>query len=100
MPELTPALRQRILQAVDAGFAAQTELTAQLVRLPSQRGEEATAQDFMAARYAERGYAVDRWRIDVEAIRHLPGFSPVAVSYDNAYNVVGAHRSRACRAAR
>ena len=45
MPELTPALRQRILQAVDAGFAAQTELTAQLVRLPSQRGEEATAQD-------------------------------------------------------
>lgn len=97
MPELTPALRQRILQAVDAGFAAQTELTAQLVRLPSQRGEEATAQDFMAARYAERGYAVDRWRIDVEAIRHLPGFSPVAVSYDNAYNVVGAHRARSLK---
>lgn len=97
MPELTPALRQRILQAVDAGFAAQTELTAQLVRLPSQRGEEATAQDFMAARYAERGYAVDRWRIDVDAIRHLPGFSPVAVSYDNAYNVVGAHRARSLK---
>jgi acetylornithine deacetylase len=35
---------------------------------------------------------VDRWRIELEEIRHLPGFSPVHVNYDNAINVVGAHR--------
>ncbi|MFC4277104.1 ArgE/DapE family deacylase [Achromobacter aloeverae] len=94
MPTLTDDLKTRILQAVDQGYAAQTELLAQLVRIPSQRGEEARAQDFMAAQYARRGYDVDRWRIDVDAIRGMPGFSPVAVSYDDAWNVVGVHRSR------
>ncbi|WP_059410429.1 ArgE/DapE family deacylase [Cupriavidus basilensis] len=91
---LADSLAARILDAVDSGFDTQTELLRQLVRIPSQRGEEATAQDFMARQYRARGYAVDQWQIDVEKIRHLPGFSPVAVSYDNAFNVVGAHRAR------
>lgn len=91
---LSDDLKSRILQAVDQGTAAQTALLAQLVRIPSQRGEESRAQDFMAAQYAKRGYQVDRWRIDVDAIRDMPGFSPVAVSYDDAWNVVGVHRSR------
>src|SRR3546814_103757 len=46
----------------------------------------------MARAYRDRGLTVDRWKIDVEDIKNLPGFSPVAVSYDNAWNVVGAHR--------
>lgn len=94
MPELTQALKARILAAVNDGYADQTDTLAQLVRIPSQRGEEAAAQDFMAAQYAARGYEVDRWQIDIDAIKHMPGFSPVAVSYDNAFNVVGTHRSR------
>ncbi len=93
MATLTDDIKSRILQAVDQGYEAQTDLLAQLVRIPSQRGEEARAQDFMAAQYARRGYDVDRWRIDVDAIREMPGFSPVAVSYDDAWNVVGVHRS-------
>jgi acetylornithine deacetylase len=91
---LADALAGKIIDAVDAGFDAQTGLLRQLVRIPSQRGAEATAQDFMATVYRSRGYSVDQWQIDVEAIRHLPGFSPVAVSYDNAFNVVGTHRGR------
>lgn len=95
VPEPLPdALRARIIDAVERGFSAQTEMLRQLVRIPSQRGAEAASQDFMASAYRQRGYAVDHWRIDVDAIRHLPGFSPVAVSYDNAYNVVGTHRGR------
>jgi acetylornithine deacetylase len=48
----------------------------------------------MAAAMRTRGLTVDRWKLDVEAIRHLPGFSPVAVSYDDAWNVVGTHRPK------
>lgn len=85
---------RRILEAVDARFDAQVEFLAELTRMPSLRCAEAPAQDFMAAAMRDRGLAVDRWKIEVEDIRNLPGFSPVAVSYDNAYNVVGTHRPR------
>lgn len=85
---------RRLLEAVDIGFDQQIRFLADLTRLPSLRGEESTAQDFMARAYSERGLDVDRWRIDVDRIRHLPGFSPVAVSYENAFNVVGTYRAK------
>jgi acetylornithine deacetylase len=88
------ALSRGILAAVDTGFDDQVKLTAELTAFPSLRGAEATAQDFMAEHYRKRGLGVDRWKIEIEDIKHLPGFSPVAVSYDNAFNVVGAHRPR------
>ena len=91
--ELTTSL----MKAVDAGFDDQVALTAELVKFPSVRGAEHTAQDFVASAMHERGLAVDRWRIDVDAIRHLPGFSPVHVGYENAFNVVGSHRAGAAK---
>jgi acetylornithine deacetylase len=84
-----------LLAAVDAGFEDQVRLTADLVRFPSTRGNEHTAQDFMAAEMKRRDLSVDRFRIELDQIRHLPGFSPVHVSYDNAYNVVGTRRAGA-----
>src|SRR3974377_1594961 len=80
-----------IMKAVDAGFDDQIELTAELVRFPSLRGAEHTAQDFLAAEMRRRGLAVDRFLVKVEDIQNLPGFSPVHVNYDNAFNVVGCH---------
>ena len=85
---------EAILRAIDNGFARQVAFLADLVRFPSQRGEEHAAQSFMAAAYEADGYAVDMWRVDVDAIRNLPGFSPVAVSYDDAFNVVATHTPR------
>ncbi len=90
-------LTQQLLAAVDAAFAEQARFLADLTRLPSLRCAEASAQDFMAAAFARRNLAVDRWLIDVADIQNLPGFSPVAVSYDNAWNVVGAWRPRTPR---
>ncbi len=87
-------LSRDIVAAVDDGFDAQVKLTSDVTAIPSVRGQEATAQDFMAAQYRARGLAVDRWRIDVADIQHLPGFSPVTIPYDNAFNVVGIHRPR------
>jgi len=89
---LAPDLRNKILHAVDEGFDDQLCFLADLTRLPSLRCQEAPAQDFMAAALRARGLSVDRWQVRVEDIQHLPGFSPVAVSYDDAWNVVGAHR--------
>lgn len=91
---LAPELTHKLLRAVDAGFDAQMQFLAELTRFSSTRGQEAPAQDCMAAAMRARGLAVDRWKVAVEDIRHLPGFSPVTVSYDNAWNVVGAHRPR------
>jgi acetylornithine deacetylase len=90
-------LATRIMTAVDGGFDAQLDLTAELVKFPSVRGAEHTAQDFVAQAMRERGLTVDRWTIDVDAIRHLPGFSPVHANYDNAVNVVGTHRAASPR---
>jgi hypothetical protein len=47
----------------------------------------------MAAQMVKRGLEVDHFRIELDKIRALPGFSPVSVSYDNAYNVVGTRRA-------
>lgn len=91
---MEPALVEAIKQSVDDGFAAQVAFLADLVRIPSQRGEERAAQEYMAKAYAAEGYPVDIWKIDIEEIRSLPGFSPVAVSYDDAYNVVARYTPR------
>lgn len=82
-----------ILSAVDRLFDEQVAFLAELTAFPSTRGNEQAAQDFMAAELGERGYAVDRWQIDIDDIRHLPGFSPVAGPYEDAVNVVASHRS-------
>jgi acetylornithine deacetylase len=47
----------------------------------------------MAAQMVKRGLQVDHFRIELDKIRALPGFSPAFVSYDNAYNVVGTQRA-------
>ena len=82
-----------VMKAVDEGFDDQMAFIGELVRFPSVRGQEQTAQDFMAREMAARGLGVDRWKINVEDIKDLPGFSPVDISYENAYNVVGIHRA-------
>lgn len=95
MTQLDPRLTEDILGAVDAGFEDQIAFTGDLVRRPSLRGQEHTAQDFVFDALKARGYALDRWTIDPSELERHPGFSPVTVSYENAVNVVGTHRPRA-----
>lgn len=88
------AVGNEILDAVDRGFDAQIDFLAELISRPSQRGQETGAQHLMAERYWSFGYEVDRWAIEVENLRDLPGFSPVIGSYQDAINVVATHRAR------
>ncbi|WP_427306042.1 ArgE/DapE family deacylase [Cupriavidus sp. H39] len=89
---LTAAQVQRIMKSVDDHFDAQLKFTQDLIRYPSLRGQEHTAQDFLYEAMRKRGFSMDRWRIDEADICSHPGFGPVTVSYENAFNVVGTYR--------
>lgn len=86
---LTGSIRDAVAARCDTAVA----LLQTLVREPSLLGAEQGAQDRIAEAFAAMGLEVERFDIDVEAIRHLPGFSPpVTASYDGRQNVVGIHR--------
>ncbi|MGL5735755.1 MAG: ArgE/DapE family deacylase [Beijerinckiaceae bacterium] len=89
---LSPSQKQAIADAVERNFAAQIDYLKSLVRCPSIRGQEASVQDLIFSDLTQRGYQMDRWRVREDDIRHHPGFSPVAVSYEQAWCVVGSHR--------
>lgn len=88
----SPDAEAAILAAVDAGFEAQVDWTRRLMAIPSIRGAEAALQDLVADAYRARGLSVDRWTLRPEDIAHHPGAGKIAVSYDNAVNVVGTWR--------
>ncbi len=65
-----------------------------LVAEGSLLGEEQGAQNLMADEFARLGLAVERFDIDLDKIRHLPGFSPPVIdNYTGRENVIGLHRS-------
>lgn len=85
--------KTRIMKAVDALFDEEVAFLAELTSHPSTRGNEQSAQDFIAGELNARGYEVDRWQVKVEDIRDMPGFSPVIGNYEDAVNVVGTRRA-------
>ena len=92
--ELDSTLEARISESVSRNLENQLEFIQALVRHPSVRGQEHTAQDFLFRQMKRRGLAMDRWQVDVDDIKSHPGYSPVTVDYSNAINVVGTHRPR------
>ncbi|NKX52702.1 M20/M25/M40 family metallo-hydrolase, partial [Arthrobacter deserti] len=76
---------------------AQLSFTRELVRHPSLRTREGSAQDLLYAAMAERGLEMDRWELDPADLSTHEGFGPVAVSYENVTNVGGTSRPAAGR---
>lgn len=91
---LAPQLREKILASVEAGFANQVTLTQELIRFASVRGAEHTCQDFVFRALRERGYSVDRFAMERDAIAAHPGGSPWSREHSDAPIVVGIHRPR------
>src|SRR5680860_109004 len=69
-------LKDKILKSVEDGFDAQLDYTRKLVNLPSLRGQEHAIQDLVFREFQNRGYKVDRFDMDREAITAHPGGSP------------------------
>lgn len=91
---LDPHLRDKIIASVAQGFDEQIAFTQALIRFPSTRGAEHTVQDFVFKALASRGYAMDRFGMDREAIGRHPGGSPWSAEHSSAPIVVGIHRPR------
>ncbi|WP_411731780.1 ArgE/DapE family deacylase [Paeniglutamicibacter sp.] len=81
--------KDRITAAVDAAFDQQLHFTGELIRHPSVRTEEGSAQDFLYAAMRDRGFAMDRWELDEKALKEHIGYGPSTVTYDGVTNVVG-----------
>ncbi|HEY9040397.1 MAG TPA: ArgE/DapE family deacylase [Roseovarius sp.] len=87
-------LRKNIIQAVSDGFEDQIAFTQDLVRMPSLRGHEHPVQDLLHRTLQSRGYAMDRFQMDREAIAAHPGGSKISEHHSDAPIVVGIHRPR------
>jgi acetylornithine deacetylase len=87
-------LRDRISASVEQGFDAQIAFTQELVRFRSLRGEEHAIQDFVFRALRERGYAMERFAMDREAISRHPGGAPFSPEHSQAPIIVGIHRPR------
>lgn len=87
--------RDRILRAVDERFDEQIRFTQELVRHPSLRTAEGSAQDLMERAMEARGLDIDRWALDASELAEHPGAGIVEVSYDGVDNVVGTYRPAA-----
>ena len=91
---LDPALRDKIIAAVDKGFDAQVKFTQDMVRHVSTRGNEHTMQDFMFRAMKTRGYKMERFEMDRAALGHHPGAGAWDELHSTAPIVVGTHYPR------
>jgi len=89
---ITDEQSQRILDAVDAAFDAQLSFTQELVKHPSLRTKEGSAQELLHAAMAARGLAMDQWELDAGELSTHSGHGTVTVSYENVTNVVGTYQ--------
>lgn len=87
-------LRDEIVSSVERGFDEQVRYTQELIRLRSLRGDEHVIQDRVFRELRNRGYAMERFEMDREAIERHPGGSPFSDRHSRAPIVVGIHRPR------
>jgi len=89
---LTPDITQRIVDAVDDAFDHQLATTSDFVAIPSTRGAEGPCQDMFGDLLRMRGYEVDDWHIELDALKDMRGYGPIEHDFSKARSVVGAYR--------
>ena len=77
---------RRVLDAIDTD--GMLEYLCELIAVPSVGGEESAAQEHVAAKLQDLGLQVDKWEIDIEAVREHPSFS-MAIEREEGVGVVG-----------
>jgi acetylornithine deacetylase len=87
-----PALEREAAAAVDEAWLL--DRLADLVAVPSVAGREGTAQELMARWMESLGMEVDRWELDLPALREHPAYS-ADVEREEGLGVVGTFRGDA-----
>src|SRR3954463_11274848 len=87
-------LRDEIVASAGQGFDEQVRYTQDLIRMRSLRGDEHAIQDRVFRELRNRGYAMERFEMDRDAIERHPGGSPFSDGHSRAPIVVGIHRPR------
>ncbi|KAM9959859.1 hypothetical protein ACTFIR_000960 [Dictyostelium discoideum] len=82
---------EKIIEAVDKLQNEAIEKLKQMVSFDSVLGNERDVQLYVEEVFKSLDLKVDRFEIDLEKIKHLPGFSPVNWSYKGKENVIGIH---------
>lgn len=86
---LDSATTNAIRTAVADGFARQTQFLADFTRIPSLRGREDAALDFMAGALRMRGWQVDDWTVATDQLADQPGFCDCNGEVPQIRSVVG-----------
>lgn len=86
---------ERILAEVERNFDKQVDFLEQLIRYPTLRNKEGSAQDFIQSALTERGYFVNRFQTDASLVGIHPAFSPATVDYADSWNVIGNRKAAA-----
>lgn len=87
-------LRARIAASVEAGFEEQIGFTKEMMSFVSTRGNEHQIQDFLFREFRKRGFAMERFAMEEDAIARHPGGAVFAPEHSAAPIVVGTHRPR------
>lgn len=85
---MTPEIRRRVLETIDAGRDQAVALLQGMVAIPSVTGDEGKIQHFMAEQLGRMGLEVDMWDTDWEELKKHPGYRAVARGYEGRPNIV------------
>ena len=94
---LDPDLKSRIVDSVAEGFDDQIAFTQEMIRFPSTRGNEHEVQAFVADALRARGFAVETFPMDPEAIEAHPGGGRFSPEHSDAPIVSAVREPRAAK---
>ena len=89
---LDKTIAARISEEVDRDFECQIADTQRFAAIPSLRGSEGPAQDYVAGLLRERGYEVDDWTVQPGDLAGLPDYGPLERVPVGVRSVVGTLR--------
>ncbi|WP_082233016.1 peptidase [Halobacillus massiliensis] len=80
---------QKVTSFIKENRGEYIELLQKMVRQPSKAGDESGIQDIMEKRLREKGFEVDRWELDYEALSNDKYFCASRSDFHGSENVVG-----------
>jgi acetylornithine deacetylase len=89
-----PDMVRRLLGAADSARERVVSLTSELVRIPSDSGDEGEISQYVEGWARDVGLDVDTWIPDLNALREHRAFVPVGYDYGSRHNIVATLRGR------